>query len=68
MANRGTVQLVDELEKSMEQTRHQNLNNILTILYVVVECGRQQVAEGKENVIRYAIGTHTVWRPRTHAN
>ena len=68
MVNRGTAQLMDELEKSIGQTGHQDLNNILTILYVVVECGRQQVAEGKDNSIRDAIGTYTVWRLRTHTN
>ena len=54
--NRGIAPTMDELKKSIEQARYQGLDNILTILYVVVECGRQQVAEGKENTVRQTIG------------
>ena len=68
MRSRGTAPVMDGMEKSIEQARHQELNSILTVLYIVVECGRQQVTEGKEHTIRQTIGTQKTLGSREHVD
>ena len=42
---------------SMKVIRERQLSAVLTILYFVVESGRQQVVKGDDDSIRQAIGT-----------
>ena len=47
-------------DQVMKSAKQQELNTVLTILYVMVESGRQQVTEKKGNTVRQSIGRQIV--------